>query len=199
MKTIKPAAQLQDGEEVKVIIQRSKVSLVAVWAVETAIIILLALAIAAMLLNDSSDNNMRAFLPLLIFLIPITVGIGIIQTRLNFKNRMFITNRRVIYERVENLLSRKTKIIELHKIESKKVVKEGVLPHVLGYGTLKLATKSDETTYAFPYCDLPKSKLDLIGELIAATAVLVRSQPPAHSHPSAPHSTSRYCPAGPPA
>ena len=191
MKTIKPAAQLQDGEEVKVIIQRSKVSLVAVWAVETAIIILLALAIAAMLLNDSSDNNMRAFLPLLIFLIPITVGIGIIQTRLNFKNRMFITNRRVIYERVENLLSRKTKIIELHKIESKKVVKEGVLPHVLGYGTLKLATKSDETTYAFPYCDLPKSKLDLIGELIAANAVLVSSQPPANSHTSDHHSTSR--------
>jgi hypothetical protein len=110
---------------------------------------------------------MVALVPILLLIIAGTIGVGFLRAYLNFKNVMFITNHRIIYDKVENLLSKKTKTVELSKIESKSFKKEGILARILGFGTLKLSTLSDETTYNFPYCEVPRSKLDIISDLIA--------------------------------
>ncbi|MCL2085572.1 hypothetical protein FWH09_01410 [Candidatus Saccharibacteria bacterium] len=171
MKTVKPSIGLQEGEVVRVVIRRSRASLIAVWVAEVLVIgAIIAVYIVLgrnMDFGSEASNGMIGFL--LVFLIIAAIGSGLVGTYLNFKNKMFVTNRRVIYEKVENLLSNKVKTIELMKIESNSFVKEGILAHVLGYGTLKLATKSDETTYVFPYCDSPKKEIAMINELIEAS------------------------------
>lgn len=165
---MKPPIKLQSGEELKLVIRRSKASLVVVWAMEVvvigAIILLFGFVVANLGSGDASLWGIMEFL--MVFLVLAAIGTGIMDTYLNFKNKMFVTDRRIVYEKMPNLLSHEIKVIDLTDVEDVSYKKEGVLANLLGYGTLRLSTDSDETTYVFPYCNTPSGEIETITGLI---------------------------------
>jgi len=167
MKTpAKAPIDLQEGEELKITLDRAKASLITVWAWEVlAIVASVALLIGSFFLPGESDAGLNFLRVFMVLIIPGAILFGVVQTKINFANKMFITDRRVIYHKKPNLLAKAVKVLDLKEIETVSFRKEGILPNFLGYGTLKLATKSDETTYVFPFCDAPSSEIAKITEL----------------------------------
>jgi hypothetical protein len=161
--------KLQPDEKVELAILRSRASLLAVWIAEALAIgalVILVLAVNASL-NTESDATLKSFLTLLmIVLVFAAILSGLVGTYLNFRNKMFITNRRVIYQKMPNLLSSEVKVINLTEIEDVSFKKDGLVANLFGFGTLRLSTESDETTYLFPYCGTPTDEIETITQLI---------------------------------
>jgi ABC-type transport system involved in multi-copper enzyme maturation permease subunit len=164
-----PPIKLQDGEKVELLIRRSRASLLAVWIGEVLAIlafIVLMLAVNATFNNDN-EAALKSFLVLIMSLLVFAAVVsGFVGTFLNFKNKMFITNKRVIYQKAPNLLSSEVKVINLSEVEDVSFKKAGIVAAIFGYGTLRLSTESDETTYLFPYCNTPTDEIELITKLI---------------------------------
>ncbi|MDR0979968.1 MAG: PH domain-containing protein [Candidatus Nomurabacteria bacterium] len=162
----KPPIKLQTGEKIELIIRRSRASLLAVWVGETlAILAFVVLLIGVNTISGTSDNLKTFIILIMLALVICAVLSGLVGTFLNFKNKLFITNKRAIYQKTPNLLTNEVKVINLNEVEDVSFKKTGIIANIFGYGTLRLSTESDETTYLFPYCDTPTDEIELITKL----------------------------------
>jgi hypothetical protein len=89
-----------------------------------------------------------------------------INSYVDRQNAMFVTNRRLIQKITPSLFSNSVNVIELTKIEDISFHKTGFIAHVLRFGTLRISTVGDETTYTFPFLDTPTDEVEIISDLI---------------------------------
>jgi len=94
------------------------------------------------------------------------VVIGLIALRIYNGNKLFVTNRRVFQLLTTSLVSSSTNVIDLPSIEDASFHQNGILQQLLHYGTLRLATVGDETTYTFKYSDIKPEQMEKISKLI---------------------------------
>ncbi|MDR0887199.1 MAG: hypothetical protein LBM97_00720 [Candidatus Nomurabacteria bacterium] len=167
MKTLKPPVKLRDGEQVVLTIRRAPMSLLMIWGAE--ILVISAIITLLILTGKSLDSDAAGqfMLLLIIILIPLALISGLVGTHINNSNILFITNQRAIYQVMPSLLSTQTKIINLSEIEDVSFLKSGILANLFNYGTLRLSTESDETTYLFPFCGTPTDEIETINDLIS--------------------------------
>ena len=67
-----------------------------------------------------------------------------------------------------SLVSNSVNMIDLTSIEDASFRQENVWQKIFRYGTLRLATVGDETTYTFPYADIKPDELAAISKLISS-------------------------------
>jgi hypothetical protein len=79
---------------------------------------------------------------------------------------MIITNKHVIQMVMKSPVATSVNIIDLQSIEDASFHQSGLLQKLFRYGTLRLSTIGDETTYTFPYSDVSPSELKAISKLI---------------------------------
>ena len=72
----------------------------------------------------------------------------------------------VIQMVMSSLVSTSVNIIDLYSVEDASFRQEGILQKLFGYGTLRLATVGDETTYTFKYSDIKPAEFRAVIELI---------------------------------
>lgn len=165
---------LQEGEFVELKLQRSRIGTIIIWSLVGLTFVLLTVAIVFLWihehngLNDTSFNkSVRICLLIgLLLLYVVAVVAGVIASSVYKRNIMYITNRRVIQKVVTSPFAHSKNIIELSSIEDASYSQKGIVPHLLHFGTLRLATVGDETTYTFPYLDTPTDELDTISRLV---------------------------------
>ena len=58
-------------------------------------------------------------------------------------------------------------IIDLASIEDASFHQNGILQTMFHYGTFRLSTVGDETTYTFPFSDITPSELKAVSKLIS--------------------------------
>jgi len=169
-----PDLKLEPGEHVELVMTRAKITLALVWFF--VIVALLILTLCVLMLPEIAQNllygvqnsqNLRELFAFVLFLIYIIVlAVGLISTRIHFNNKLYVTNMRAIQVSANGLTDRSTQVIELLRIEDVSYKQESLTQRIFGFGTVRLSTVGDETTYTFPYVATPEDELQTISHLI---------------------------------
>jgi uncharacterized membrane protein YdbT with pleckstrin-like domain len=83
-------------------------------------------------------------------------------------NKFFLTNESVIQEVQYSLFSRREQTVSLANIEDASYRQEGLVQSILDYGSIRLSTEGDETTYRFHYVANPKKEIALLNNAVEA-------------------------------
>jgi uncharacterized membrane protein YdbT with pleckstrin-like domain len=93
---------------------------------------------------------------------------GILATIVYEGNRFFLTNESVTQHIQTSLFSKKEQTISLSNIEDASFTQHGILQHMLNYGSLRLSTEGDETTYRFSFVENPSNQVALLNNAVEA-------------------------------
>jgi uncharacterized membrane protein YdbT with pleckstrin-like domain len=170
-----PHLNLSEGEYVISAIRRHPIGLLSIWGVVGFFVLLVfvglpllatATGITATLgLSASAIAGLGMILLLLTVLFALG---GIIATIVYNGNRFYLTNESVTQHIQTGLFSRKEQTISLVNIEDASFRQHGIVQSMLNYGSLRLSTQGDETTYRFNYVSNPQQQVALLNNAVEA-------------------------------
>ncbi len=173
-----PFLNLSDGEFVVMNIQRHPIGLLIPVGTSVFLIILLlsglfiypsAINQSAVAVTGSSVVPGFGFVALVILLVCALVGIaGYVAAWIYLRNQFFLTNESVIQELQYSLFSRHEQTASLGSIEDVSYKQHGILQTMLNYGSIRLSTEGDETTYRFYYVSNPKKQTATLTNAVEA-------------------------------
>lgn len=99
-------------------------------------------------------------------MIILTVLFGLASIHNYNEDWLIVTNLRLIQNTQHTLLSSQNQEIDLDGIEDISYKKEGLAQTIFDYGTVRLSTVGDETTYTFPYVANPHKQVSIIRNVI---------------------------------
>lgn len=96
-------------------------------------------------------------------------GLGLyIAIWVYMQNRFFLTNESVIQEIQISLFSKREQTVSLMNIEDSSYSQKGMLQTLFNYGSIRLSTEGDETTYRFSYVANPKEQVAILNNAVEA-------------------------------
>lgn len=163
-----PYLKLEDDEYVEFAFKRAKICLAVIFGGVTGGLALILLAFLMVLLNLAALDEMgQRFLFIILTALGVAVAlIGVVAIMVYRGNRLFITNKHVIQMIMKSPVATSVNMIDLQSIEDVSYHKNGILQKLFKYGTLRLATVGDETTYTFPYSDILPSDMKAVSKMI---------------------------------
>lgn len=164
-----PGLILGDNEYVEMAFKRAKICLFLIISgtMLGAIVVLLAL-LFVLLMDYPLDEMGKNFLFVVLFvLLGVTVIVGLVAIIIYSGNRLFITNERVIQYIKNSILSSSVNTIDLSSVEDVSFHKNGIMQNLFKYGTLRLATVGDETTYTFKYVNVSVKEVEAISKMVS--------------------------------
>ena len=163
-----PYLRLEDNEYVEYAFSRARICIVMILLATAASLILILLAFLFTLLAQASLDEMgRNFIFIILSALLATALItSTIAIMVYNGNKLFVTNKRVVQMIMNSPVSKSINSIDLPSIEDASFHQYGILQTFLHYGTLRLATVGDETTYTFKYSDISPEHLKGVSDLI---------------------------------
>ena len=163
-----PHLKLEEDEYVEFAFRRSRICLFAIFGGVAVGLIIILLAFLLVLLGQSMIDDMgRHFLYIILTtLVAVALLIGIVALMVYNGNRLFITNKHAIQMTMTSPVATSVNVIDLQSIEDASFRQDGLLQKLFRYGTFRLSTVGDETTYTFPYSDVSPSELKAVSKLI---------------------------------
>lgn len=164
-----PGLRLEDDEYVEFAFKRARVCLLMIIGGVMFGLIVVLLAFLLVLMGQSMIDEMgRNFLFIILAaLLASAVMIGVVSLVVYNGNRLFITNRRVIQMVMTSPVVNSVNIIDLSSVEDASFRQENLLQNLFHYGTFRLSTVGDETTYTFKYSDISGEELKAVTDLIS--------------------------------
>jgi uncharacterized membrane protein YdbT with pleckstrin-like domain len=168
-----PALNLSEAEYVISAVERHPIGLVG----PVAVTVLLVALIASFLINFSlivsslgivSTPPFGAVLLVGMLLILLVLVGGYIAIWIYTSNHFFLTNESVIQEIQTSLFTRHEQTVSLINIEDASYEQRGILQAMLNYGSIRLSTEGDETTYRFSYVSNPKEQIATLNNAVEA-------------------------------
>lgn len=167
-----PHLNLSDGEFVVLDVKRHPIGLfLPVFATGLT---LLAMIVGLILYPADTSSSLiglpsyeQIVLPALLFMILIGIGGGI-AVWVYLQNQFYMTNESVIQEIQHSLFSRHEQTVSLGSIEDASFRKTGIFQTMLDYGTVRLSTEGEETTYRFSYVANPRRHVAILNNAIEA-------------------------------
>lgn len=165
-----PHLNLSKGEVVLLDIKRHPIGLLMPLAAGGFILLVLLMALTFYPANATElglpDFGLAA---VILGLIMSLVGIGTgIAAWVYLQNQFYMTNESVIQEIQNSLFSRHEQTVSLGSIEDASFKKNGILQTMLDYGTLRLSTEGEETTYQFHYVANPRKQVAVLNNGVEA-------------------------------
>jgi len=102
-----------------------------------------------------------------LFTLLILIG-GYIAVWVYRNNKFFLTNESVIQEIQKSLFSRLEQTVSLVNIEDASFTQQGLMQNLFNYGSIRLSTEGDETTYRFTYVANPKEEIATLNNAVEA-------------------------------
>lgn len=84
------------------------------------------------------------------------------------KNQFFMTNESVIQEIQHGIFSHREQTVSLGSIEDASFRRQGIMQHLFNYGTMRLSTEGEETTYRFAFVEDPKNQIAIVSNAVEA-------------------------------
>lgn len=164
-----PGLKLENGEYVEFAFSRARICLWLILGGTAIGVILVLFMFLLVLLGQSMIDEMgKNFLFIILFaLLASAVIIGLIALKIYRGNKLFVTNRRVIQLVMNSIVSSSINVIDLTSVEDASYHQDGILQNLFHYGTLRLATVGDETTYTFKYSDIKPDELKAVTDIIS--------------------------------
>jgi len=169
-----PLLNLSDGEYVVSVVRRHPIGLVVPLVIGS----LLIAAVVTLLLsyNDFADGLAIAgqavspgvvVLPGLVFILFIAAAMAV-SSYVYLRNRFILTNESIIQEIQLSLFSRREQTVSLANVEDASYTQKGLLQYAFGYGSIRLSTEGDETTYRFTYVASPREHVAELNNAVEA-------------------------------
>lgn len=168
-----PSLNLSEAEYVISAVERHPIGLVG----PVVVTVLLVAVIASFLINFSVIMNafgifspppFSAVLVSGILLILLVLIGGYIAIWIYTSNHFFLTNESVIQEIQTSLFTKHEQTVSLINIEDASYQQQGILQAILNYGSIRLSTEGDETTYRFSYVSNPKEQIATLNNAVEA-------------------------------
>ncbi|HMR72546.1 MAG TPA: PH domain-containing protein [Candidatus Saccharibacteria bacterium] len=168
-----PFLNLSEGEYVISAIRRHPIGLISIWGlVALAIIIILSLPAFMAWLDLSfillSSSTIMSGTLIVLLSIALAVLAGVAATMIYDANRFFLTNESVIQHIQSGLFSKKDQTISLNNIEDASYRQHGILQTLFNYGSIRLSTEGEETTYRFYFVANPEEQIRLLNNAVEA-------------------------------
>lgn len=166
-----PNLNISDGEYLVLTLKRHPIGLLGPLLVG-GLLLLTLLTILIIYPADTSTTaglpNFAAVAPVLMLVMAL-VGVGTaISVWVYLQNQFYLTNESVIQEIQHSLFSRHEQTVSLGSIEDASFKQAGILQHVLNYGTIRLSTEGEETTYRFAYVSNPREQVAVLNNAVEA-------------------------------
>jgi uncharacterized integral membrane protein len=172
--TMYPYLNLSEGEYVISAIRRHPIGLLGIWAVVAIAVLLLVVGIVFAMNPASASSNFvteEALPSLALILLGLVVLMllgGVLATVVYEGNRFFLTNESVTQHIQLSIFAKKEQTISLANIEDASFTQHGILQTMLNYGSLRLSTEGDETTYRFHFVSDPSSQVATLNNAVEA-------------------------------
>ncbi|MBR2725402.1 hypothetical protein IKE97_02035 [Candidatus Saccharibacteria bacterium] len=163
-----PKLRLAEDEYVEFVFKRAKICLFLIMGGTAISVILVLIAFLMFLLSQAVIDEMgqRFLFIMLGALLVSAIIIGTIAFMIYSGNKLFVTNKHVVQLVMNSLVSSSENMIDLPSIEDVSFRQEGIMQQIFHYGTLRLATVGDETTYTFKYSDISSEELKAVSKLV---------------------------------
>lgn len=168
-----PHLNLSNGEFVVLDIKRHPIGLI-MPVVATGFIIVMLMIV---LIIYPSDTSMSGGLmlpsfeiilwPLMLLMLLVASG-GLIAIWVYLQNQFYLTNESVIQEIQHGLFSRHEQTVSLGSIEDASFKQTGIFQTMMDYGTIRLSTEGEETTYRFSYVSNPRKQIAILNNAVEA-------------------------------
>jgi uncharacterized membrane protein YdbT with pleckstrin-like domain len=169
-----PFLNLSEGEYVIKAVRRHPIGLFIPMA---AGVILLTLALTILVGYESIADSLglvgaaadpaAAAIPVLLFCVLIGLGM-FVAYYVYVNNKFFLTNESVVQEIQHSLFSRHEQTVSLGSIEDASFVQTNIIQHLFNYGSIRLSTEGDETTYRFTFVANPKEHIATLNNAVEA-------------------------------
>lgn len=93
---------------------------------------------------------------------------GYVAVWVYMNNKFFLTNESVIQEIQVTIFSKHEQTVSLANIEDASFTQQGILQSMFDYGSIRLSTEGDETTYRFNYVANPKRQIAILNNAVEA-------------------------------
>lgn len=172
-----PNLNLSRGEFIISAVKRHPIGIVKIWALAIALIFAFGAVSFYLFLGENpavaanpQQTQQSATLGLALILIPaILISLGaMVATYVYRSNRFYLTNESVIQEIMTSLFSTHEQTVSLANIEDASFKQTGIIPMLFNYGTIRLSTEGDETTYMFTYVSHPKRHIAVLNNAVEA-------------------------------
>jgi len=168
-----PLLNLSDGEYVISAVNRHPIGLLAPVSITALLVSLILMglfnydAITASLGFGVQFDFGGVLLGGILAIILVLVG-GYIAVWVYQNNQFFLTNESVIQEIQVSLFARREQTVSLENIEDASYHQRGIVQTLLDYGSIRLSTEGDETTYRFSYVANPKRQIAILNNAVEA-------------------------------
>lgn len=169
-----PDLNLSEGEYVLMSVKRHPIGLYApLGASISAIVLLLAAWITypSVAQVDQTTGQIAGIGPISIIILSLIILIGIfgyIAAWVYMRNTFYLTNESVIQEIQHGVFSKHEQTVSLGSIEDASYRQFGIWQSMFNYGTIRLSTEGEETTYRFQYVANPKKQIAVLNNAIEA-------------------------------
>lgn len=162
-----PQLNLSEGEYIISAVRRHPIGLFIPLLVGGGLFlaVLAGMVYYPLIVPSGNPPYSSVFLPAVLLLVLIGLGTYIV-TSVYLNNKFFLTNESVIQEIQYSLFSRNEQTVSLLNIEDASYTQTGVFQLLFNYGSIRLSTEGDETTYRFSYVANPKSQIALLNNAV---------------------------------
>ena len=173
-KKVFPGLNLSEGEYVIKSIGRNPIGLITPLVLGVTLIVIvfififnIDLFLKTFQLASSSINLSAIIFPALV-----SIGLIILGMYINYhvyaSNKFFLTNESVIQEIQTSLFSMHEQTVSLMNIEDASYTQVGIIQQIFNYGSIRLSTEGEETTYRFTYVTNPKEIVATLNNAVEA-------------------------------
>ena len=166
-----PNLTLSEGEYVILDIKRHPIGMLipAIVSIFLVVIIMIFVMFYPSIARDSILPIMPSVTDIFgvaMLLIGLVVLGGAVALWIYLQNQFFMTNESVIQEIQESLFSRREQTVSLGSIEDASFRQSGIIQTIFNYGTIRLSTEGEETTYRFHFVANPREQIAIINNAI---------------------------------
>lgn len=173
-KKLYPFLNLSEGEFVIADIKRHFIGLIAPVAIGTFLVVVLLsvlLSYPLYLQAEGSSTGLPSFELVTLIILPLILLVSIfsyIAVWIYQRNKFYLTNESVIQEIQTSLFAKREQTASLGSIEDVSYHQAGVLQTLMNYGTVRLSTEGDETTYRYYYVLNPREQVVALTNAVEA-------------------------------
>lgn len=167
-----PQLNLSEGEYIINEVRRHPIGLIPMVGVTAFLIIAILGGLVAYPTFQANSNDTlppmdTLILPVILLIVLVLLG-GYIAIWVYLNNRFFLTNESVVQEIQTTLLARHEQTVSLSNIEDASYRQAGIFETMFNYGSIRLSTEGDETTYRFYFVSDPKKQIAVLNNAVEA-------------------------------
>lgn len=167
-----PMLNLSESEYVISEVKRHPIGKLSIigTVVVMSLLVLMGMIAYPSLVADSTYNMPPAsavIFPGTMLIILFALG-GYVALWVYMSNTFYLTNESVIQEIQKGLFSRHEQTVSLGSIEDASFRKSGLLQSMFDYGSIRLSTEGEETTYRFEFVSNPKEQIAVLNNAVEA-------------------------------